>query len=164
MAITCCFIKEQYFIDNAHFSKMLDSSNTGKQSHRVHLCIQIVADSSTFYLPLRNNLGADVRKFGRIGHSVPTQNRPQAGIDYRYALIVNDSEYIEFPLSQCIPKSQYQKLLTDISAIETEFGQYVAGFMKAAKKKRIAREPLYRESSLINFMSELGLADTDTTL
>lgn len=36
--------------------------------------------------------------------------------------------------------------------------------MKAAKKKRIAREPLYRESSLINFMSELGLADTDTTL
>ena len=52
----------------------------------VHLCIQIVADSSTFYLPLRNNLGADVRKFGRIGHSVPTQNRPQAGIDYRYAL------------------------------------------------------------------------------
>lgn len=79
-------------------------------------------------------------------------------------LFVNDSEYIEFPLSQCIPKSQYQKLLTDISAIETEFGQYVAGFMKAAKKKRIAREPLYRESSLINFMSELGLADTDITL
>lgn len=36
--------------------------------------------------------------------------------------------------------------------------------MKVAKKKRIAREPLYRESSLINFMSELGLADTDTTL
>ena len=58
MAITCCFIKEQYFIDNAHFPKMLDSGNTGKQSHRVHLCIQIVADSSTFYLPLRNNLGA----------------------------------------------------------------------------------------------------------
>ena len=86
MAITCCFIKEQYFIDNAHFSKMLDSGNTGKQSHRVHLCIQIVADSNTFYLPPRNNLGADVRKFGRIGHSVPTQNRPQAGIDYRYAL------------------------------------------------------------------------------
>lgn len=47
---------------------------------------------------------------------------------------------------------------------QTEFGQYVAGFMKAVKKKRIAREPLYRESSLINFMSELGLADTDTTL
>ena len=49
-------------------------------------------------------------------------------------LSVNDSEYIEFPLSQCIPKSQYQKLLTDISAIETEFGRYVAGFMKASKK------------------------------
>lgn len=146
------------------FLKCWIQATQARSPTEVHLCIQIVADSSTFYLPLRNNLGADVRKFGRIGHSVPTQNRPQAGIDYRYALIVNDSEYIEFPLSQCIPKNQYQKLLTDISAIETEFGQYVAGFMKAAKKKRIAREPLYRESSLINFMSELGLADTDTTL
>lgn len=79
MAITCCFIKEQYFIDNAHFSKMLDSGNTGKQSHRVHLCIRVIADSSTFYLPLRNNLGADVRKFaapcntpkGRRGRFAP---------------------------------------------------------------------------------------------
>lgn len=26
MAITCCFIKEQYFIDNAHFSKMIQNT------------------------------------------------------------------------------------------------------------------------------------------
>ena len=157
MAITCCFIKGQYFIDNAHFVKMLDSGNTIKQCHRTHLCIQVSSNGNTFYIPLGNNLGPDVRKFGRIGHSVPANGRPKAGIDYRYALIVNDASYIEIPTVQRIPNSQYQKLLTDISAIETEFNQYLTGFIKASRKNRIDREALFRESSLVNFLSELGV-------
>lgn len=39
---------------------------------------------------MRNNLGAEIRKFGRIGHAVPSEKRENAGLDYRYALIVND--------------------------------------------------------------------------
>ena len=58
--------------------------------------------------------------------------------------------------------SQYQRLLADISVIETEFEQYLSGFMKAAKKNRIAREPLYRESSLVNFLGELGKSEHNT--
>lgn len=162
MAVTCCFIKEQYFTDNAHFDKMLDSGNTGKQSHRTHLCVRLTSNGNTFYLPLRNNLGPAVRKFGRIGHPIPANGRPDAGIDYRYALIINDAKYIEIPTAQRIPNSQFQRLLADISVIETEFEQYLSGFMKAAKKNRIAREPLYRESSLVNFLGELGLAETNS--
>lgn len=161
MAVTCCFIKEQFFIDNAHFTKMLDSGSTKKQSHRTHLCVQIASNVNTFYLPLRNNLGSEMRKFGRIGHAVPANGRPNAGIDYRYALIINDSKYIEIPTAQRIPNSQYQKILTDASTIETEFEQYLAGFIKAAKKNRIEREPLYKESSLVNFLGELGLIKDD---
>lgn len=157
MAITCCFIKEQYFIDNSHFVKMLDPGNTAKQSQRTHLCVKVSSNGNDFYLPLRNNLGADVRKFGRIGHAVPAQGRPYAGIDYRYALIVNDLSYIEIPKQRRIPNSQYQKLITDFSTIEIEFEQYLTGFVKAAKKNRVDREALYRESSLINFLNELGL-------
>jgi len=157
MPITCCFVREQYFIDNAHFVKMLDSGNIVKQSRRTHLCIQITSNGNTFYIPLRNNLGPDVRKFGRIGHSIPADDRPNAGIDYRYALIINDSQYIEIPSSQRIPNRQYKKLTNDISAIEVEFEQYLSGFIKAAKKKRINRESLYKESSLVNFLSELGI-------
>jgi len=44
---------------------------------------------------LRNNLGAEVKKYGRIGHSIPSDKRKDAGLDYRYALIVNDESYIE---------------------------------------------------------------------
>lgn len=157
MAITCCFINEQYFIDNAHFAKMLDSGNTLKQSHRTHLCIKLTVNANTFFVPLRNNLGPDVRKFGRIGHSIPAHQRPNAGLDYRYALIVNNTNYIEIPKLQRIPNRQYQKLTEDIGTIQAEFEQYLNGFIKAALKNRIHFEPLYRESSLINFLTELGI-------
>ena len=157
MSITCCFIKEQFYIDHAHYKNMLDSGNTVKQSKRTHLCLQVSSNGYNFYIPLRKNLGDAVRKYGRIGHSVPTENKPNAGIDYRYTIIVNDPQYIEIPSSQRIPKSQQQKLQGDISVIKAEFERYLTGFMKAAKKNRIEREPLYRKSSLINFLTELGI-------
>ena len=162
MSITCCFVREQYFLDHSHYVKMLDSGNAVKQSRRTHLCVQIKTDKNTFYIPLRNNLGADVRNFGRIGHAVPTCDRPNAGLDYRYALIINDPNYIEITVSQRIPKSQHQKILTDIAVIENEFEKYLSGFLKAARKNRILREPLYRESSLINFSKELGIPSCET--
>lgn len=155
MNITLCFIKELYFKENAHFIKMLDTGNTVKQSHRTHLCVQVLISNNIFYLPLRNNLGDDVRKFGRIGHAIPSLTRPNAGIDYRYALLINDSNYIDVPSQQRIPNSQYQKIILDYPIIQKEFEQYLNGFLKAARKKRIDKEPLFRESCLVNFLKEL---------
>ena len=40
------------------------------------------SNGNKFYIPLRNNLGTEVRKFGRIGHAVPSKNRLSAGLDY----------------------------------------------------------------------------------
>lgn len=85
-----CFIREKYFEERTHYVKMLDSGNTGKQSKRTHIGVMIDYNGNAFYIPLRNNLGAEVRKFGRIGHAVPSVKRKDAGLDYRYALIVND--------------------------------------------------------------------------
>lgn len=70
----------------------------------------IAQSGNNFYIPLRNNLGADMRKFGRIGHAIPSQKRKSAGLDYRYALIVNDESDIKLPVEQKIPNSQYQKI------------------------------------------------------
>ena len=119
------------------------------------------ANENDFYIPLRNNLGDEIRKFGRIGHSIPTKRRPKAGLDYRYTLIINNQEYIEIPKEQRIPNSQYQKLLVDADDIETEFSKYLEGFIKAAKKGRIDKEPLYRESALANYLKELKVIETD---
>lgn len=156
MSFVLCFIKESYFIEHAYFVKMLDSGNTNKQSQRTHLCLKFTYNSNTFYIPLRNNLGPEIRKYGRIGHSLPSPSRPNAGLDFRYALVINSLDYIEPQTIQKIPNSQYNKLQDDISDIEKEFKTYLMGFIKAIKKNRIHREPLFRESSLINFVSELN--------
>ena len=150
-----CFIRESYFKDNQHLVKILDSGNASKQSKRTHLCVLIEMNSNKSYIPLRNNLGDDVRKFGRIGHSVPSDKRKNAGLDFRYALIINDESYIEIQKDKRIPESQYRKIKNDYDAISNEFSVYVKGFIKVAKKKRIDKEPLYRVSSLVNYTSEL---------
>ena len=88
MTINLCFIKEEYFMQHSTFMNMLDPGNLNKRNHRTHLCLVVESDENKFYIPLRNNLGAELRKFGRIGHAVPSKNRPSAGLDYRYALII----------------------------------------------------------------------------
>lgn len=108
-----CFIKETYFLEHRSFVKLLDTNNTDKQSKRTHLCILIQISSNKFYIPLRNNLGAEVRKFGRIGHAIPSEKRINAGLDYRYALVINDDNYIELCTEQRIPEAQYRKIKQD---------------------------------------------------
>ena len=88
-----CYIRENYFKEHSDFKKVLDPGDTSKQSKRTHLCVKVEIDSNQYYIPLRNNLGDPVRKFGRIGHSVPSSKRENAGLDYRYAMIINDSKY-----------------------------------------------------------------------
>lgn len=157
MELKLCFIREEYFKKNTDFVRMLDAGNASKQSKRTHICVLIEINDNKFYVPLRNYLGNEVRKFGRIGHAVPSKKRKDAGLDYRYTLIVNDEAYIELQTELKIPESQYRKILNEYETIIEEFKVYLNGFLKAAKKKRIEKEPLYRESSLINFKNELGL-------
>ncbi len=152
-----CFIKEEYFQKHSSFVKMLDTENTEKQSKRTHLCVMIYQDGNHYYIPLRNHLGAEIRKFGRIGHAVPSEKRENAGLDYRYALIVNDNAYIEWQTEKRIPRSQYRRIKNDYEVIRAEFAVYLNGFIRAVKKKRNDREPLYRESSLVNFLPELNI-------
>ena len=93
MDFSLCFIKENYFIDNSNFVKMLDTGDSIKQSKRIYLCLQIKLNSNNFYIPLRNNLKEDIKPYGRIGHMIPSKSRPDAGFDYRYSLIINNSSY-----------------------------------------------------------------------
>ena len=155
MTVSLCYIKEKYFIDNSFFVKMLDPGNYDKQSKRSYLSLRVDVNSNSFYIPLRNNLKNDIKPFGRVGRLVPSKSRPNAGFDFRYALIVNDSSYIERPTTQRIPTSQFKRINNDIDDIEKEFNEYIKGFIKAMRKSRIQNEPLYRESSLINFVDIL---------
>ena len=159
----CCFIDARYFIEHPDFIKMLDPGNITKQSQRTYIFIRVDIDDNHFYLPLRNNLGNEIRPYGRIGHAVPSKTRPNAGIDYRYALIVNDDSFIHPHAAQKLPDSQYNRITSDYDAIKAEFSVYLRRYRKVAAKGRISREPLFRESSLINFHAELGISNRNLT-
>lgn len=110
MKVQYCFIRENYFTEHSDFINMLDVGQTKKQSNRVHLCMVLEDDGNRYAIPLRNNLGDPVRKFGRIGHAVPSASRKNAGLDYRYVLVVNNDKYIEIPDERKIPRSQARKI------------------------------------------------------
>jgi len=92
MTVTVVFIKEQYFIDNASFVEMLDPHELIKQPTRSYLFINIKYYGNDFYIPFRKSI--DLR-IGNIGYSLPSSTRPNAGLDFRKALIVNDNSYIQ---------------------------------------------------------------------
>ena len=81
MEPTLCYIRENYFKDNPSFQKVLDTGDTAKQSRRTHLCLLIESSGNKFFIPLRNNLGAEIRKYGRIGHAITSEKRKNGGID-----------------------------------------------------------------------------------
>ena len=157
MIIKYCFIREAFFINNSDFINMLDTENISKQSKRTHLCLCIEDKGNRFLVPLRNNLGEAVRKFGRIGYSIPSDKRKNAGLDFRYTLIVNDDKYIEWQNERRIPNAQYRAIEKNYNTIIHEFEIYIRGYIRAAKKGRVQKEPLYRVSSLQNFNKELGI-------
>ena len=67
-------------------------------------------------------------------------------------MIINDSKYIELQTELKIPNSQFRCIKNDMDSIVKEFETYLRGYIRAVKKKRNEKEPLYRESSLINFI------------
>lgn len=153
----CCFIKEEYFNDKIDYINMLDSGNTCKQSKRTHMCVSFFINNSIILVPLRNNLGEPNRKFGKIGFSVPSASRQNAGLDYRYSLIINDNKYLEYHTTEKLPQSQYDIITLNYDTIKDELLVYVNKYITMARKNRHMIEPLFRKSSLINFHKELEI-------
>ena len=153
----CCLIKEEYFREKADFKNMLDPGNYDKQSKRTHICVLFKMNDNNILVPLRNNLGEPIRKFGKIGFPVPSTKRPNAGLDYRYSLIVNDTSYLEYHVKEKLPQAQYSIIAYHYNTIAHEVEVYVKRYIKVAKKNRHTIEPLFKNSSLINFHKELGI-------
>lgn len=151
------FIKEEFFKEHSDFKKILDLGDTAKQSRRSYIFLEIEYKNNKLFIPLRTKLRDPVRKFGVIGFSVPSKDKPLAGLDYRHILIVNDSKYIEVPSEPRIPKSQRKIIEDNYNKIQNEAISYIEGYVRAAIKGREEKEPKYRESVLHNFHEELGV-------
>ena len=149
-------ITEQYFRERTHFKKMLDPGDYSKQQRRRYLFLKIQYKGNNLMVPLRRNLGNPIKPYGVVGFSVPSSTRPNAGLDYRYILIVNDDRYLIEEQSD-FSRAQQNIIRSNISIIEREVKSYVDSYVRMAKKERIHREAKFRESSLINFHEELKI-------
>lgn len=155
-----CYITEQYYKDHPNLEKILDIDDSIKHNIRTHLCLNIKFKHNNVLIPLRKNLGDEVRKFGRIGHSVPSASKPKAGLDYRYIMIINDVNYLRFDTPR-ISNSQIKIIQNDYEDIEKEAIEYIKSYIKKANKGRVEITSRFKESSLINFHKELGVTYND---
>ena len=154
--IQFCYILDNYYTDYPDLVKILDIDDDSKHNVRTHLCLSITYLGNTILIPLRKNLGSPVRPYGTIGFSVPSKSKPYAGLDYRYIMIVNDNKYLRYDTPR-ISRKQLQIISDNYSTIENEAIEYVNSYIRVAKKNRVERTARFRESSLINFHSELKI-------
>ncbi|AYD39368.1 hypothetical protein D4Z93_01940 [Clostridium fermenticellae] len=102
------------------------------------------------------------RKFGIIDYPVPSNTRPNAGLDYRKILIVNDSKYIVnvgIEDSDGVSKSQQRIIRNNYLIICKQIIAYVKRYVYSAIKEREKIEAKYRFSTLHNFHSELKIIE-----
>ena len=151
-----CYITEGYYTDHPELEKVLDVDDATKHNIRTHVCLNIKYNDNNILIPLRKNLGAAERKFGKIGYSVPSQSKPHAGLDYRYIMIINDENYLRFDEPR-ISKKQINTINDNYSIIEKEASEYIKAYIRTANKGRVDKTARFRESSLINFDEELGI-------
>lgn len=151
------FIKEEYFKEKSDFVEMLDPYDKQKQTSRHYLYISVKYKGNNILVPLRRNVGKNRKMF----YPVPSQTRPNAGLDYRKILIVNKPEYIEIPSVQRLAESQRKLISDNYDKIERAVIKYIDGYIKSANKNREYKDYEYIFSTLHNFHAELGIKKTD---
>lgn len=153
------------FVKNAFFeqefndpTQILDKEDgKGSRETRVYVCVEIQFEDNTYLVPLRKNLANNIVSnslFNKTYYKVPSDSKPNAGLDFRKTIVINDpSMYVidEAKISHA-QKKIIEENFAEISMLAIE---YIKGFKKAAQKKRQKREPLYRFSALNNFLKEL---------
>ncbi len=157
MEINFYFIKDGFYKAHPDFVHLLDIDNVSKQGKRSHLCLEISANENKFFIPIRSNLKEPHRPYGRIGHAVPDKFMPNAGLDFRNVLVFKDYEYVVFTQIPKISKTQYNIIEKDYKKIRDEFFHYLNGFVASYQRHRNLLDPLYKDSSLVYFLTELGL-------
>lgn len=150
--INMVFIKEEYFRKNSSFKEMLDPFDLTKQTQRQYLYINFQYKNNNILIPLRKNLPGVNSK---LYYPVPSETKPNAGLDYRKILIINNSTYIEIPTEQKLTQAQSKIIINNYDTIEKAVINYIDGYIKAANKNREYLEYDYKFSTLHNFHTEL---------
>lgn len=157
------FLNNSFFLREFNDSEEILDHTKSKEARekRVYVCIKIEWEGNTFLLPLRRVLPDSIlynknQKFKQTYYRVPSSTKPKAGLDFRKIIIANDPSTYRIEEAK-IASSQKKIIHDNFEEINNMAIAYIKGFIKAAKKNRQKREPLYNRSALNNFLSELGI-------
>lgn len=143
-------IEAQYFIDYPDLVEVINKDT------RLYLGLVIELNHNQCFIPLRTAIPTE-DKFKKAVFQCPSSTRPNAGLDYRKLLIINDSKYINFQTKVTIPQVQKEKIKDQYHVIEKAVNSYVGKYVKEVQRGRAKDNYLYRFSTLQNYHSELSL-------
>lgn len=155
------FLLNSFFEQNfSHPREILDyyDGTPQKREARVYVCLKFVFENNTFLLPLKKNLQniSGNPTLNKAWYPVPSTTKPHAGLDFRRLIIVNDESLYRIDAAR-ISEAQRDIMQNNFEDIKTSAIKYITGFIKAAQKKRVHRENLYKFSSLKNYTKELKI-------
>lgn len=154
------------FVFNSFFEKHFDdpeevldkSKGQSDRENRVYVCLKLEWEDNTFLIPLRRDIKSMPTHplFQKACYPVPSTKKPNAGLDFRKIIVVNDESLYRIEEAK-ISSKQRDTIQDNFDEIKKKAISYIEGFKKAAKKNRQKREALYKYSALNNFLDELGV-------
>ena len=148
------YIKTDFFENNPNLQEILDKNDPVKQQQRAYLFLTFTYNNNNFFIPFRSNIK-------NCSFPLPTTNRPNAGLDYRKMLIINNLNYIVPTKHPNIPNSQLHKINNNKHLIKQQVINYINGYIKAFKKNRHTLDSRFIYSTLHNYHKELCLLNNN---
>ena len=96
-------------------------------------------------------------KFKKAGFSLPSEKRPDGGLDFRKLLIINDDKYIKIQEKVFITGAQRNKIYDEYERICKNANDFVKQYIKEVKRGYANKNYLYKFSTLKNYHVELGI-------
>lgn len=153
------FLLNSFFIQKFNDPyQILDKKKSPKDREaRAYVLLKVVFEENTFLIPLKKDVrGCPPQWVDKITYSVPSSTKPNAGLDFRKMIIVNDESLYRVDEAH-ISKSQKKIIQDNFQDIKGRAIEYIKEFKKAAMKGRNKKTPLYSHSALNNFLDELGI-------
>lgn len=145
-----------YEINDTYFTKYNPvECLSNKFENRPYLFCEFSYEGNKVYVPFRSNINDAGRQIDSISHDVAYNNRPNARLDFRKMLIINDSSYLKGEV--LINNVQHSIIKKDKHIIEQKIKEYIDGYIKNCNKDRSKHAYRYRFTTLINYHQELGL-------
>lgn len=155
--VKLCKIKKEFFdtLNVNKEGKLFKEINT--KNNRMYLCLMMKLDGNQVLIPLETNLHKAPALLANSLYELPSNTRPNAGLNLEKLLIVNDNKYLEIIDHPEISHKQMQKMKKDIELINKKTERYIHKYKKACERNKENEVFIFKFSTLHLFKNELGI-------